>query len=186
MAPRPNVDKLPTEIRDAAYELMRGGKTVDEITAHLKGMGAAVSRSGVGRWKKSAEKSMKALKRASALGAGFAKSLEEDPKGKIGRLLVELGQTAVLDNLLARSDGGEGDGDGDEEAPPVDTKELYFLSMAVKNFESAGTLNTARELKIRQEVIAKAVKAIEKVATAGGMTADTISKLRAAVIGTAA
>lgn len=182
MAPRPNVDKLPTEIRDAAYELMRGGKTVDEITAHLKGMGAAVSRSGVGRWKKNAEKSMKAYRRASALGDGFAKSLKEDPEGKIGRLLIELGKTAVLDSLLAKSD----DGDGDEEAPPVDTKELYFLSMAVKNFESAGNLNTARELKIREEVIAKAVKAVEKVATAGGMTADTVAKLRAAVIGTAA
>lgn len=181
MAQRPKVDKLPPEIRDAAYELLRGGKTVDEITAHLLSLGADISRSGVGRWKKGAEKSMAALKRASALGEGWAKSLSEDPEGKVGRLLIELGKTAVLDNFLAQSDDGE---DGSE-TQPIGTKDLYFLSTAVKNFESAGNLNISRELKIRKEVTDKAVKAVEAVAQEGGMTADTIAKLRAAVIGAA-
>jgi hypothetical protein len=182
VAQRPKVDKLPAEIRDAAYGLLRAGKTVDEILAHLQGLGADVSRSGVGRWKKTAEKSMQALKRAQALGEGWAKSLTEDPEGKVGRLLIELGKTAVLDNMLAQSDDGE---DG-AETRPIDTKDLYFLSAAVKNYESAGNLNIAREIKIRKEAVEKAAKAVESVAKAGGMTADTIAKLRAAVIGTAA
>ena len=181
MAPRPAVDKLPPEIRDAAYELMRGGKTIDEITLHLKALGAEVSRSGVGRWKKSAEKSMASLKRAEALGTGWAKNLKEDPEGKVGRLLIELGKTAALDVMLDRVDDGE-----DGEAKPMATKDLFLLSTAVKNFESASNMNVARELKIRAEVIAKAAAAVEKVAKAGGMTAATIKTLRDAVIGTAA
>lgn len=182
MAQRPKVDKLPSEIRDAAYELLRAGNTVDEITAHLQGLGADVSRSGVGRWKKGAEKSMRSLKRAEAFGAQWAKDLKEDPEGKTGRLLIELGKTAALDVMLDKVDDGE---DGSE-AKPMGTKDLFLLSTAVKNFESASNMNVARELKIRKEVVEKAAKAVESVAKAGGMNADTIAKLRAAVIGTAA
>lgn len=182
MAPRPKVDTLPKEIRDAAYALLRDGKTVDEITAHLQEIGAEVSRSGVGRWKKSAEKSMQALKRAEAFGARWAKDLKEDPEGKVGRLLIELGKTAALDVMLDRVD----DGEEGTEAKPMPTKELFFLSTAVKNFESASNMNVARELKIRKEVLEKAAAAVEKVAKAGGMTADTVARLRAAVLGQAA
>ena len=180
MAPRSNIEKLPAAILDVARALLRDGKTVDEITAHLQTLGADVSRSGVGRWKKSAAKQMKALQRAQAFGAEWAKSLKEDPEGKVGRLLIELGKTSALDYLLDRADDGE---DGSE-AQPLDVKSLFFLSSAVKNFESAGSLNVARELKIRKEVREKAAKAVEQVARDGGMTAETIRKFRDAVLGT--
>lgn len=179
MAPRPKVETLPKEIRDAAHALLREGKTVDEITAHLLGLGADISRSSVGRWKKSAEKSMQSLKRAEAFGAQWAKDLKSDPEGKVGRLLIELGKTAALDVMLDRVDDGE---DGSE-AKPMPTKDLFFLSTAVKNFESASNMNVAREIKIRSEVLQKAASAVEQVAKAGGMTADTVAKLRAAVLG---
>lgn len=181
MAPRPKVDQLPEEIREAAYGLLRDGKTVDEITAHLKGLGADISRSGVGRWKKGAEAGMQALKRAQALGAGWAKNLKDDPEGKLSRLLIELGKTAVLDNILA----AQAEGDDGAEAPPISGLELHRLASATKNFEAAGAINMDRELRIRTEVLAKAADAVETVAKqAGGMTADTVAKLRAAVLGT--
>lgn len=183
MAPRSNVDRLPAPIREAAYGLLRDGRTVDEITDHLQRLGAEVSRSGVGRWKKSAEKSLRSLKRAEAFGAQWAKDIKADPEGKVGRLLIELGKTAAMDVMLDRVDDGE---DGNE-AQPMAMKDLFFLSTAVKNFESASNMNISRELKIRKEVLEKAAAAVEKVAKqAGGMNADTIAKLRAAVIGTAA
>lgn len=180
MAQRPKVDKLPAEIRDAAYALLRAGRTVDDITEHLQSLGADVSRSGVGRWKKGAEKSMQALKRAQALGEGWAKSLSEDPEGKVGRLLIELGKTAVLDNMLAKSDSEDDDG----ETKPLDTKDLFFLSSAVKNFESAGNMNIARELRIRKEAVAKAADAVAEVAKAAGMTKDGVAALRKAAMST--
>jgi hypothetical protein len=186
VSPPNKIDQLPPEILDVARGLLRDGRTVDEITSKLQELGAEVSRSGVGRWKKSAAKSMRSLQRAQAFGSEWAKSLKEDPEGKVGRLLVEMGKTAVLDTLLAAQEGEE---DG-EETQPLDVKSLFFLSSAVKNFESAGNMNVARELKIRDEVIAKeraaAVKAVEQVATEGGMSGDTLAKLRAAIIGKAA
>ncbi len=178
MAPPSKVEKLPPEILEAARELLRTGKTVDEITTHLRSLGAEVSRSSVGRWKKSASKSMKALQRAQAFGAEWAKSLKEDPEGQVGRLLIELGKTSALDYLLDRAD----DGEEGSEAQPLDVKSLFFLSSAVKNFESAGSLNTARELRIRKEFAEKAADAVEKVATEGGMSADFIKKLRDGVL----
>lgn len=184
MAPRNTVDLLPQPIRDAAYELLRGGKTIDEIVAHLNGMGAAegvqVSRSGVGRWKKSATKSMKALQRAQAFGAEWAKSLKEDPEGKIGRLLVELGKTAALDVMLDRVDDGES-----EEAQPMDVKSLFFLSSAVKNFESASNMNVKRELAITKEVLDKAAKAVDQVGKAKGLSKDVLAEVRAKILGVA-
>lgn len=181
MAPRNTVDLLPQPIRDAAYEQLRGGKTIDEIVAHLQAMGAAVSRSGVGRWKKSAEKSMKALQRATALGEGWAKSLKDDPEGKVGRLLVELGKTAALDALLDRQD----DGEGGEEVQPLDVKSLFFLSSAIKNFESASNMNVKRELEITKQVLDKATKAVDQVAKAKGLTADTVAEIRSKILGIA-
>lgn len=185
MSPRSNVEKLPDEIRDAAYELLRGGRTVDEITAHLRGLGADVSRSGVGRWKKSAEKSMKALQRATALGEGWAKSLKDDPEGKVGRLLVELGKTAALDVLLAQQGEGHSDDEESDETRPLDVKSLFFLSSAVKNFESAGNMNVARELKIREEVLAKAAKEVDKVGKQRGLSAEVVAEVKAKILGVA-
>lgn len=181
MGRRSNVSKLPEAIREVAERLLREGRTVDEITDALTAMGAEVSRSGVGRWKLGAEKALKRFRDVQALGATWAKSLKDDPEGKVGRLLIEIGKANVLDNMLHQADG--------EDGQPMETKDLFFLSMAAKNFESAGKINADREFKIRAEVAReikeKASTAVEQLGRSQGLSKDVVAQLRAAVIGVA-
>ena len=178
MSPRNKVDQLPPEIRDQAFELMRQGRTVDEITDHLKSLGADVSRSGVHRWTVKEAEGMDALKRATALGQAWAKDLKRDPEGKLGRLLIELAQTNILDNMLAPK--GEAD---DGEAQPMEPLQLFRLSSAIAKLEAAGTVSFDREQRIRKEMLAKAADTAAEVAAAGGMGSDAVARLRAAVLG---
>jgi hypothetical protein len=182
MAPRNNVEKLPDEIRDAAYALLQKGRTIDEITAHLQALGADVSRAGVGRWKQNAEKGMQALKRAQALGASWAKNLADDPKGDVSRLLVQLGETAVLDNILA----AQTEGDDGEEAEPIGSLELHRLATATQKFAAAGAINMERELRIKRDVLAKAAAEVDQVAKKRGLTPEAVAEIRQKILGVAA
>ncbi len=182
MSPPNKVDELPPEILAEAQKLLREGRTIDEITSKLRELGMNVSRSGVGRWKKSAMKSMRSMQRAQAFGAEWAKSLKEDPEGKVGRLLIEMGKTAVLDKLLDAQDDGKDGG----ETEPLDVKSLFFLSSAVKNFESAGNMNVARELKIIEKVLSKVDEAVDQVAKARGLTKETVEEIKRKILGVTA
>jgi hypothetical protein len=177
MAPRNKVDQLAPEIREEAFELLRQGRTVDEITAHLRQLGADVSRSGVHRWTVKEQEGMDALKRATALGKAWATDLKRDPEGKLGRLLIELAQTNILDNMLAPKEEGD-----DGQAQPMDPLQLYRLSTAIAKLEAAGTVSLDREQRIRRDIAAQAADKAVEVATADGASAEAIAKLRAAVL----
>ena len=44
--------RLPRQVLDAVNRLLEEGRTIDEVTAFLQEMGAEVSRSSVGRYRK--------------------------------------------------------------------------------------------------------------------------------------
>ena len=44
--------RLPRQVLDAVNRLLEEGRTIDEVTAFLQDMGAEVSRSSVGRYRK--------------------------------------------------------------------------------------------------------------------------------------
>ena len=50
------VRRLPPELREQLHAMLDAGHTLDEITAHLKSLGADVSRSGLGRYKQQVDK----------------------------------------------------------------------------------------------------------------------------------
>jgi hypothetical protein len=179
VSPPNKVNELPPEILAEAQKLLREGRTIDEITSKLQELGVNVSRSGVGRWKKSAAKSMRSMQRAQAFGAEWAKSLKEDPEGKVGRLLIEMGKTAVLDKLINAQDDGKDGGETD----PLDAKSLFMLASAVKNFESAGNMNIAREIKIKETIYKEAAEAAVGVVKQQGLTPEAVEEIRAKILG---
>jgi hypothetical protein len=181
MAPPNKIDTLPEPIREKAYELLRAGATVDTIVAALNDLGADVSRAGTGRWKKRQGQQMKAFQRQQTFAAAIAKGIEEDPKGNLVRALVELGNTAIMDRLLERGDDEES-----EDARPIDEKALFLLTSSIKNLASASNMNTARELKIRKDVLEKAAKAVDQVAKTRGLTPDAVAEIRSKILGVAA
>ena len=50
------VRRLPPELREQLHAMLDAGHTLEEITAHLKALGADVSRSGLGRYKQQVDK----------------------------------------------------------------------------------------------------------------------------------
>ena len=58
MANRSTIERLDPDIVAEVTRLIKGGRTIDEITTHLRGLDQDVSRSAVGRYVKNARKAM--------------------------------------------------------------------------------------------------------------------------------
>jgi hypothetical protein len=135
VAGRSTIDKLDPQIRLELDGALKRGATIDEITWMLKGLGADVSRSAVGRYSKqyadlaSRQRDMQSI--AKAFGAEFGQ--EGDLQG---RLMIQL-----LTSLITRAAMPIAAGEA-EELP--DFKELHFLARAVKDATSAAKTDVDR------------------------------------------
>ena len=181
MSPKNSVDLLPQPILDVAFEMLRAGKTVREITDKLQELGGEVSKSAVGRWRKGEAEALDAVKRTQAFGRAIGKSLEEDPQGRTGRMLIELAKTKLFNTLMHTPEGENG-----EEADPSTPQELRDLSLAIKNLEGAETISAERELKLKKEFAVAATKEVDKVAKTRGLSADAVAEIKAKILGIAA
>jgi len=178
VAGRSSIDKLDPQIRLELDAALKRGATTDEITWMLKGLGADVSRSAVGRYSKqyrdlaSRQRDMQSI--AKAFGAEFGQ--EGDLQG---RLMIQL-LTSLITRAAMPIAAGE-----QEELP--DFKELHFLARAVKDATSAAKTDVDREVKIRDEAAKQArsaaAAAAENTARASGASEDTIRRVRAAILG---
>lgn len=185
MAPRNRIAQDP-RLKKAADEAIRRGCTVDqllEVLNELIPVGAEpISRSGAGRYFKGATESMADYREAQEIRKMWIDEFGKNPDGDIGELLVQLLQTAAYGQLRFFGDQ-PADLSGKDGVSP---RHVALLAGALKDMASAKKIDADRILKIRLETASKAAAEVEKVAKAGGMTADTVAKLRAAVLGTAA
>ena len=69
--------RLPRQVLDAVNRLLEEGRTIDEVTAFLQEMGAEVSRSSVGRYRKQWAEAV----RVFAHGGGRAAQTAREPHG---------------------------------------------------------------------------------------------------------
>lgn len=179
MAPKSSIEQDP-RIKAAADEAIRQGATIDQILEALERLGADVSRSAVGRYAYKARATMAKLREVKEIAGVWADKFGSEPEGDVAQLLGQVLHALAYQQaslMMNEAPGGEG---------AAGPREVMFLAGALKDIASANKLNADRILKIRKETAEKAAKAVEKVAKQGGMNADTVAKLRAAVIGTAA
>jgi len=179
MAPRSSIEQDP-RIKEAADEAIRSGATVDQILEALQGIGADVSRSAVGRYTFKVRSTMAKLREAREVAKVWADKFGSEPDGDVGQLVGQVLHAVAFAQAshMADAEPGQEDGPG--------PREVMFLAGALKDLASAGKINADRILKVRKETATKAADEAVKVAKASGMTADTVAKLRAAVLGTAA
>lgn len=173
---------LDPRIKAAADEKIRAGATIDEILAAIQAIGGDVSRSAVGRYAKRARASMETFAEAQEVRKIWVQEFGKDPEGDLGELLTQLlssvaySQLQMMGNETPDLSGKEG----------VGPKHVALLAEAVKNITSAQKINAERIAKIKLDSATKAADVAVKIAKSGGMQADMIAQLRAAVIGTAA
>ncbi len=185
MAPRNRIAQDP-RLKTAADDAIRRGCTVNQLLAVLNETlpegEAPISHSGAGRYFKEATEAMADFREAQEVRKVWVEQFGKNPEGDLGELLVQLLQTAAYGQLrmIGKQPADLSGKDG------VSPRHVALLAGALKDMSSAKKTDADRILKIQKETQEKAAKDVEKVAKANGMTADTIAKLRAAVIGTAA
>ncbi len=170
------VRRLPPELREQLHAMLDAGHTLEEITAHLKALGADVSRSGLGRYKQQVDKVAARLRESRAMAAQAA-------TGKSGAALIEMLTTLTSDYLLRRMD------DPDAE---IEVDELRALARTVKERAQAARATQDYDLKLREEArreaeeaMRKAVEKAAKESPAAASPAEVFARIQAVYRGEA-
>ena len=118
------IRRLPPELREQLHAMLDAGHTLDVICAHLKGLGADVSRSGLGRYKQQVDNVAQRLRESRTMAEAVMERMgAQAATGKSGAALIEMLTTLTSDYLLRRLD------DPDAE---VEVDELRALARAVQ------------------------------------------------------
>lgn len=177
MAGKSSIAKLPEPILLEVNAALKRNATIDEIVWMLKGLGADVSRSAVGRYSKqyadvaAEQREMQTIAKVFAGEFGTADDQQ-------GRLLIQLA-TTIATRL---SMGIAADADRS-----IAMKDLTNLGRAVKDITSAAKIDVDREAKIRSETFDKARRqaadAAEGAAKAAGASPETINLIKGKIMG---
>ena len=85
------VRRLPPELREQLHAMLDASHTLEEITAHLKALGADVSRSGLGRYKQQVDKVAARLRESRAMAEAVMERMgAQAATGKSGAALIEM------------------------------------------------------------------------------------------------
>lgn len=181
MPPKSKIKTLPPEIRQEVDRLLAEGRHgVREIAAHLKGLGADVSKSSVGRYAQEFEEVAARMREGREIAAAFSRELGAIPEGDMGRVLVEMVHHLAFKVLMAESQG---------DAPTIDSKELMQLARAIKDAGAVTKTSVELELKLRKEVAVKAEAAAEeatKEIRKAGLSSEVEERIRRNILGIAA
>jgi hypothetical protein len=179
MAGRSSIKALPPEIKQEVDRLLaEGTATIDDIVAALRGMGAKVSRSALGRYSMKFETVASKMREARELASTWAQQLGSIPDNDMGRALVEMLHHMIFKMMLERSE---------EDGPAGDPLDLMRLAQALKNAALTNSLSVDLELKIRTETEKQtktaAVKVVENAGRERGLSAETIGAIKASILG---
>lgn len=93
--------RLPRQVLDAVNRLLEEGRTIDEVTAFLQEMGAEVSRSSVGRYRKQWAEAVRDLAEVREFSRTVVAELRKQPESRMGRLNTELLEAALFKSVSA-------------------------------------------------------------------------------------
>jgi hypothetical protein len=185
MARRPTkIDRLPKELREAIGQLFDSGHTTDEILAHVRMLGAPVSRSSLGRYLQRQGKLGERLRQSRSMAEGLARELGDKPGDQVARVNIELLHSFLSDAFASADAGDDEDGLAMRKAVqnPMGAK---LFAEAVERLTKASRHNQEfvaaiekRAADRAQRAAADRVEAVVK--SAPGMTAQ----LRDTIIGT--
>jgi hypothetical protein len=160
--------RLKTAI-DAA--ITEGRATIDDIVQMVRGMGGDVSRSAVGRYKKSMEERLAEFRESQAIAGDWMKQLRAEPDGDIGRMLGELLKVIAHRTQMDMLDTG------------ADAKEIALLARAIGDLARTDKLKLELEAKARAAALDEAASQAERSATEAGLSAERAAQIRRDVLG---
>ena len=120
--------------------------TIDDVTAWLNeqladsGVQVSVSRSAVGRYRKTFEEAAAKIRESREIAAAFAREVGAAPEGNLGAQLVELVRGMAF-KIMAHADPGD-----------IDASEFAKLAKAIRDVEAGAKLSVETEAKLREQV----------------------------------
>lgn len=88
--------RLPREILDEVNRRLEGGWTVTEVTQALRELGADISRSAVGRYRKQWAEQIRDLAEVREFSRTVVAELSKQPESRMARLNTELMEAALF------------------------------------------------------------------------------------------
>jgi hypothetical protein len=178
MPRKSTVKALPASIRKELDRLLtEGAHTLDQIVAHLRQLGAPVSRSAVGRYSQDFEEVAAHIRESREIASSFARELGEVPDGDMGRVLIEIVHRLVFKASLAKLRDGDA----------IDAVDAARLAKAIKDLAAGSKIGVDTEIKIREqarkEALAKAAEAAQGAADQAGLTPEQWGLIRAQILG---
>lgn len=169
MARKSAITRMDPRIRAAVDAAIRDGRaTIADIVSLVNELGGQVSKSSVGRYRKSVEATMVHYQQAQALAKTWAEQLPEN--GDVAQLTRQ-----ILSVLAFRAAGDLGDGE------TVNGQEVSFLARAMKDIAAATKTDVEARQKIREAVAAEAAEKATTAAKAGGASPDVVRMIREAL-----
>lgn len=181
MGRKSSIKMLPDEVRAQIDEWIRDGSlTLDELTEMAQSIGAKVSRSAVGRYRKKMEDRLAEYRQAREIAGVWVSELGAEPDSPMGQLLAQMFQTLAFRTLAEMGESEAG----------VDPKDLHFLARAMSDIARAEKTNLEvrerhreeweTELRERAEA---AESEVAEVARSAGLTDEDAGRLREILFG---
>lgn len=194
MGGKSKIAVLAPELKAEVDRLLKSGRTIKDIVAHLGSMGAEVSKSSVGRYKRSVDEELAQLRETEALAAIWADRIGKEPTSPVADAAIQVLSTAAFHAakdiaLQARDPMVDDLGN----PLPTDIKALKLASETVRNLAQAGKLRADQERSIRQlvreeqeEKLAQLERERAAAAASGkgrGLDPDTLAEVRRTILG---
>jgi DNA-directed RNA polymerase specialized sigma54-like protein len=173
-----SIRKLPKQIRETVDAAIREGRaSIDDIVDMIKGMGADVSRSAVGRYRKKAEEQFQEFREAQEMAKVWATKATEEPEGDVGILVGQLLRVVALQTVEAMHVAK-----GDEECKPAKPMDVMLLAKGLEHLTKSDATRFALIVKIREQTLIDAAKAASASAKKAGLTGDVIRQIEEEIL----
>ncbi len=151
----------------------------EALEALMRDRGYAISKSAIHRYGQKIERRMAAIK-ASTEAAQLIVDAAGDDQDARSEAVIALVQTEMFDSIIAIQEAG------DEDLTPSDR--LGMMSKAAKNIATLARASIAQKA-YKATVQAKAAEVADKaarLASKGGLSAETVAEIRRSILGIAA
>ena len=185
MGRKSTISRLPPEVKTYIEgRLAEGRMTLDELVADIqaqfpasKESGDLPSRAAVHRYGQKLERRLGAI-RASTEAAKIIQAQAGDNEDARSEALTALIQTELFDSILALQEAT------DEDDPGERAMMLAEIGKKIASMTNSSVNLKLFQSKVRDRTKA-AAEAVEKIATKGGLSAESVQKLRREILGIA-
>lgn len=173
MGRKSSIRKLHPDLRREIDRLLDDERfTLEQVTDHMRTLGAEVSKSAVQRYNVQFQELRQELRVVREMSDTVGRELGESDDHT--RLIVESLQALLIKARMQHNGKDE-----------IDDRSLKNLTESARNLAVALKSSVDTELKVRERFAREAAAEVEKEAKSEGLSADTIERVKAKILGLA-